>query len=125
MHRESLRPSSETPAFEHREGERRANGAIKGDPGRRGQCPHRGLIDADDRQCGQGHEHISPTEVFRGSDGHAISPALIDRGCRVRLTLDSGITATSWPRAQVSMTVVAGLSRRPPSSRANLVPDQA
>ena len=36
VHGDSLRPSSETPQFEHGEGERRANGAIKGDPGRRG-----------------------------------------------------------------------------------------
>ena len=36
VHRVSLRPSSETHKFEHGEGERRANGAVKGDPGRRG-----------------------------------------------------------------------------------------
>jgi hypothetical protein len=69
----SWQPSSETHKFEHRQPARRAKGAVKGHPGRRDERPRHGLIDADHHQCGQGHEHIGPTQAFRGLHGHANS----------------------------------------------------
>jgi hypothetical protein len=55
---DSLPPSSETAALEHREPDRDANGAIEGNSGSRGERRPCGLIDANHRQRGHDHEHI-------------------------------------------------------------------
>jgi hypothetical protein len=98
----SLPPSSEPPDFEHREPDRDANGAIKGDPGDRGERGYCVLIDADYRQRGQGHEHLGPPPAFRGSN-RAI-PALIievkaeaDLGLRHHRDLIARASKAAWP----------------------------
>jgi hypothetical protein len=116
----SWQPSSETEKFEHREPARRAKGAVKDDPGCRGERPHRGLIDADHHECGQDHEHIGPTEASRGSDGHPTS-LRFDRATRrpdIGLRHRRDLDATG-----VSVIAVAGLARRPQSCPAPIALD--
>ena len=116
----SWQPSSETEKFEHREPARRAKGAVKDDPGCRGERPHRGLIDADHHECGQDHEHIGSTEASRGSDGHPTS-LRFDRATRrpdIGLRHRRDLDATG-----VSVIAVAGLARRPQSCPAPIALD--